>query len=358
VRGEQGLDWGCAEAMAFGTLVSGGISIRLAGQDSGRGTFSQRHAVIRDQKTEKDHVPLRAVAARETTFEAWDSLLSEEAAVGFEYGYSLCRSRALVLWEAQFGDFANGAQIPIDQFIVSGPTKWKEKSGVALLLPHGYDGQGPEHSSGRPERFLAQCSNGNIAVANCSTSAQYFHLLRRQGLSSIKRPLIVFTPKSLLRDKRAASPIDDFVVGSFREVLADPAPPQQATRILLCTGKLYHDLAAYREKHGISDVEIVRLEQIYPLPLSQLQNSFARHPAASVFWCQEEPQNQGAWYQIRHRLQEPLGAAQALRYAGRSYAAAPASGSPPSSPTRAGARPCPAGRSARNPAPWATSVDR
>jgi 2-oxoglutarate dehydrogenase complex dehydrogenase (E1) component-like enzyme len=324
VRGEVGLDWGCAEALAFATLVSEGVPIRLAGQDSGRGTFSQRHAVIRDQKTEKDHVPIASVAASGGSFEAWDSLLSEEAALAFEYGYSLARPRALVLWEAQFGDFANGAQIPIDQFVFAGETKWREKSGVVLLLPHGYDGQGPEHSSARIERFLSLCSNGNAAVANCSTTAQYFHLLRRQGTAVEKRPLVVFTPKSLLRDAQSASPIEDLAKGSFQEVLEDPKRPSRPRRIVFASGKVYYDLAAYRATHEGIEAELVRLEQLYPFPRAALQALVARSPAAELVWCQEEPKNIGSWPFVMQRFAD-MG--WKVRYAGRPQSSSPATGS-------------------------------
>ncbi len=324
VRGELGIDWGCAEALAFGALVSEGVPVRLAGQDSGRGTFSQRHAVIRDQVSEKDHVPLRTLAAAGATFEAWDSLLSEEAALAFEYGYSLSRPRALVLWEAQFGDFVNGAQIPIDQFVFAGEAKWKETSGVVLLLPHGYDGQGPEHSSGRIERFLALCANGNATIANCTTSAQYFHLLRRQGRTATKRPLVVFTPKSLLRDAQAASPLEAFEAGGFQEVLPDPARPAQVRRIVLASGKVAYDLLAKRAELGLQDVEIVRLEQLYPFPRAALQEMVARAPEAELVWCQEEPKNMGAWSWLLQRFVD-LG--WSVRYAGRAQSPSPATGS-------------------------------
>jgi multifunctional 2-oxoglutarate metabolism enzyme len=324
VRGELGLDWGCAEALAFATLAAEGVPIRLAGQDSGRGTFSQRHAVIRDQVTEKDHVPLKTVAANGGSFEAWDSLLSEEAALGFEYGYSIARPRALVLWEAQFGDFANGAQIPIDQFLFAGEAKWREKSGVTMLLPHGYDGQGPEHSSARIERFLALCADGNATIANCTTTAQYFHLLRRQGLAPEKRPLVVFTPKSLLRDAQSASPIEELARGAFQEVLADPKRPAQPRRIVLSSGKVHYDLAAYRETQGKNDIELVRLEQLYPLPRAALQALVARAPGAELVWCQEEPKNMGPWPYLLQRFAD-LG--WKVRYAGRPMSASPATGS-------------------------------
>ncbi len=324
VRGENGLDWGCAEALAFATLVAEGVPIRLAGQDSGRGTFSQRHAVIRDQVTEKDHVPLASVAAPSASFEAWDSLLSEEAALAFEYGYSLARPRALVLWEAQFGDFVNGAQIPIDQFVFAGEAKWREKGGVVLLLPHGYDGQGPEHSSARIERFLSLCANGNATVANCTTTAQYFHLLRRQGLAATKRPLVVFTPKSLLRDAQSASPVEDLARGGFQEVLADPKRPSRPRRIVFSSGKVHYDLAAYRATHEGVEAELVRLEQLYPFPRAALQAVVARASEAELVWCQEEPKNMGPWPFLLQRFAD-LG--WKVRYAGRPQSSSPATGS-------------------------------
>jgi 2-oxoglutarate dehydrogenase E1 component len=323
VRGEHGLDWGCAEALAFASLASEGVPIRLAGQDSGRGTFSQRHAVIRDQVTEKDHVPVRTVAAPGATFEAWDSLLSEEAALGFEYGYSLARPRALVLWEAQFGDFGNGAQIPIDQFVFAGEAKWKEKSGVVLLLPHGYDGQGPEHSSARIERFLALCADGNAAIANCTTTAQYFHLLRRQGRASVKRPLVVFTPKSLLRDAQSASPVEELARGAFQEVVPDPVRPARVERVVFCSGKVYYDLAAHRAEQK-NAVELVRLEQLYPFPRAALEEIVARASGAELVWCQEEPKNMGPWPFLLQRFAD-LG--WSVRYAGRPQSSSPATGS-------------------------------
>ena len=324
VRGEQGIDWGCAEALAFGSLLGEAVSIRLSGQDSGRGTFSHRHARIRDQVTEEDYVPLQAMGKGGAQFDAWDSLLSEEAVLAFEYGYSLARPDALVLWEAQFGDFANGAQIPIDQFLMAGEAKWRQKSGVTMLLPHGYDGQGPEHSSGRPERFLALCSEGNATVANCTTAAQYFHLLRRQGTASEKRPLVVFTPKSLLRDKRAASPTADLAAGRFEEVLTNE-PSGDVQRVVFCSGKVYYDLLAYREEQGRDDVALVRIEQLYPIPKQELQAVVSRWPSAQLVWCQEEPRNMGAWTFLLQRVVHDLGIG--LTYAGRPQASSPATGS-------------------------------
>jgi 2-oxoglutarate dehydrogenase E1 component len=330
VRGEQGVDWGCAEALAFASLLEEGVPIRLAGQDSGRGTFSHRHAVIRDQATEKDHVPLRTIRP-DVSFEAWDSLLSEEAALAFEYGYSIRRREALVLWEAQFGDFANGAQIPIDQFVAAGQTKWKETSGVTLLLPHGFDGQGPEHSSGRIERFLTLCASGNMTVANCTTSAQYFHLLRRQGRARERRPLVVFTPKSLLREPRAASPVEAFASGGFHELLRDPlfapqagAGARRADRVLFCSGKVFYDLEAQRAAQKIDDVMIVRLEQLYPIASDAIQALLAEHPGAEVVWVQEEPRNMGPWPFMLQRFTD---LAIAATYCGRPESPSPATGS-------------------------------
>ena len=325
VRGEQGLDWGCAEALALGTLLQDGVPIRISGQDSGRGTFSHRHAVIRDQVTEEEHVPLRALTNGATQFEVWDSLLSEEAVLGYEYGYSVARPEALVVWEAQFGDFVNGAQIQIDQFIVSGQAKWHQTSGLVMLLPHGYDGQGPEHSSARPERFLAACSAGNLIVANCTTTAQIFHLLRRHVMIGQPAPLVVFTPKALLRDKRAASEVGDLATGHFREVITeDVIEPSAVKRVLLCSGKVYYDLDAHRSEHGIQDTTILRLEQIYPFPREVLLRELAKYENPEVVWVQEEPRNMGAWTFVLQRFHD-LG--RPLRYAGRTESSSPATGS-------------------------------
>ncbi len=295
VRGEQNVDWGCGESLAFATLLEKRVPVRLTGQDSGRGTFSHRHAVIRDQKTEAEHVPLRELTGGDVRFEAWDSLLSEEATVGYEYGYALARPDVLVLWEAQFGDFVNGAQIPIDQFVVSGEAKWRQLSGLVMLLPHGFDGQGPEHSSARFERFLQACSGGNMTVANCTTTAQMFHLYRRHGLSGAKRPLILLTPKSFLRDKRAASPIEDFTTGRFQEVLVDASVDASAVkRVVLCSGKLAHEMETTRAEESVTDVAIVRVEQLYPFPKDALLAELERYPnATKVIWAQEEPRNMG-----------------------------------------------------------------
>lgn len=326
VRGELDVDWGCAEALAFATLLKGQVPIRLSGQDSGRGTFSHRHAVIRDQTSETEHVPLRALTDGQVRFEAWDSLLSEEAVLAFEYGYALARPEVLTIWEAQFGDFANGAQIPIDQFLVSGEAKWRQLSGLVLLLPHGYDGQGPEHSSARLERFLQACSTGNMTVVNCSTAAQIFHLMRRQGLSGQKRPLVVMTPKSYLRDKRAASPVEDLGSGRFLEVIPDPSvDPAAVRRLVLCSGKLGHELLTARDEREAGTVAITRVEQLYPFPKDQILEEIGRYPnLEEVIWSQEEPRNMGAWsfiLQRFHDLERPI------RYCGRAESASPATGS-------------------------------
>ncbi|MDF1797947.1 MAG: multifunctional oxoglutarate decarboxylase/oxoglutarate dehydrogenase thiamine pyrophosphate-binding subunit/dihydrolipoyllysine-residue succinyltransferase subunit [Planctomycetota bacterium] len=327
VRGELDLDWGCAEALAFASLVREGISLRLSGQDSGRGTFSHRHAVIRHQETEVDHIPLASLAAEHGgSFEVYDSALSEEAVLGFEYGYALARPGAFVIWEAQFGDFINGAQIQIDQFITSGEAKWRQKAGLTLLLPHGFDGQGPEHSSARPERLLSLCSAGNMTVCNVSTAGQYFHLLRRQGTipAGEARPLIVFTPKSMLRDKRAASPVEELATGGFREVIVDGSATK-ASRVILCTGKLRHELLDARAtQENPEDFLIVSIEQLYPLPVFALAELFEAAGHADWVWCQEEPRNMGAWSFV---LQRFLDQDHPLRYVGRAESSSPATGS-------------------------------
>ncbi|HEX9793430.1 MAG TPA: multifunctional oxoglutarate decarboxylase/oxoglutarate dehydrogenase thiamine pyrophosphate-binding subunit/dihydrolipoyllysine-residue succinyltransferase subunit [Planctomycetota bacterium] len=325
VRGERNLDWGCAEVAAFGSLLAAGIPVRLAGQDSGRGTFSHRHAIIRDQDTGADWVPLAHLEPQSASFEVRDSLLSEEAALAFEYGYSLIRKNALVMWEAQFGDFVNGAQIPIDQFLAPGESKWHQVNGLTLLLPHGYDGQGPEHSSGRMERFLQLCAEGNLTVAVPSTAAQYFHLLRRQGSAAEKRPLIVFTPKSLLRDKRAASPIGEFAAGRFRELVGDvPADSAQVERLVFCSGKVFHDLDDFRKAEGRQDVALVRVEQLYPFPRAAALAEIERYEKATAVWSQEEPRNMGGWSHVSQVMRD---AGVVLEYAGRPAASSPATGS-------------------------------
>lgn len=324
VRGGRGLDWGCAEALAFGTMIQDGRPMRLTGQDSGRGTFSHRHAVIRDQSTGADYVPLADLGS-EAGVQVYDSLLSEEAVLAFEYGYCLAHPETMVYWEAQFGDFANGAQIPIDQFIATGEAKWDQRVGLTMLLPHGQDGQGPEHSSARVERFLQLAAEGNLQAVLATTPAQCFHLLRRQGAAGRERkPLVFFTPKSLLRDPRATSEIDALASGSFQEVLTDPVVTDGAKRVVLCSGKVYFDAVDAREAAGRDDVALIRLEQLYPFPRRALIAALERHPGAELVWLQEEPRNQGVWPYLQDRmafLEHPI------RYLGRPTAASPASGS-------------------------------
>jgi multifunctional 2-oxoglutarate metabolism enzyme len=321
------VDWATAELFAFGSLVMQGRPVRVAGQDTRRGTFSQRHATLIDRNNGTEYTPLKNLTDDQAPFWIYDSLLSEFAAMGFEYGYSVVREDALVCWEAQFGDFGNGAQTIVDEFISSGEAKWGQRSAVSLLLPHGYEGQGPDHSSGRPERFLQMAAENNMTVAICSSPANYFHLLRRQGLSPVRRPLIAFTPKSLLRLKAAVSEIDDFTSGSFRPVLGDAqADPGSVRRVLLCSGKVYYDLAAARREQNRNDVAIVRLEQLYPLPVEELRAELARFPDAELVWVQEEPANQGGWPFMALNLPEHLDGRQLLRVARRA-SASPAVGS-------------------------------
>jgi 2-oxoglutarate dehydrogenase E1 component len=321
------VDWATAELFALGSLSLEGRAVRLTGQDTRRGTFTQRHATLIDRNSGDEYTPLKELSPDQAPFFAYDSLLSEYAAMGFEYGYSVVRDDALVLWEAQFGDFADGAQIIIDEFIASGEAKWGQRSAVTLLLPHGYEGQGPDHSSGRPERFLQLAAENNMTIAMCSSPSNYFHLLRRQGLSPVRRPLIAFTPKSLLRLKAAVSEVDDFTSGTFQPVLPDPSvDPAGVKRVLLCTGKVYYDLIAEREKNGRTDVAIVRVEQLYPLPAEELKAELSRYPGVEVVWVQEEPANQGAWPFMALSLPEHLEGRPLLR-ASRKASASPAVGS-------------------------------
>lgn len=328
VAGELPLDWGAAETLAYATIVDHGYYVRLTGQDSGRGTFFHRHAALHDQKSDRVHVPLEHVT-RSPRFRVTDSVLSEEAVLGFEYGYSTTTPDTLVLWEAQFGDFANGAQVIIDQFISSGESKWGRLCGLTLLLPHGYEGQGPEHSSARLERFLQLCAESNMQVCVPSTPAQVFHMLRRQMLRALRKPLVVMTPKSLLRHKLAVSSLEELARGRFQTIIdeVDRLDPKVVSRVVFCSGKVYYDLLEQRRAEQLTHVAIVRIEQLYPFPAAGYEAVLARYPNAhEIVWCQEEPQNQGAWYQIRHRLQEPLVDIDTLFYAGRSGAAAPAAG--------------------------------
>ena len=329
--GQLAVDWGFAETLAYATLLDQGIEIRLTGQDTGRGTFFHRHAVGHDQKTGVAYVPLKHVKSGQPRFRVTDSLLSEEAVMGFEYGYSTTDPNCLVIWEAQFGDFGNGAQVVIDQFISSGESKWGRISGLTLFLPHGYEGQGPEHSSARLERFLQLCAENNMQVCVPSTPAQMFHMLRRQMLRSFRKPLIVMTPKSLLRHKLSVSAITDLAQGRFMNVIdeIDDLQAGQVRRVVFCSGRVYFDLLEARRADEARDVALVRIEQLYPFPTEEYATILRRYPnAVDVVWCQEEPQNQGAWYQIRHRLQEALGARQELLYSGRAPSAAPATGIP------------------------------
>jgi 2-oxoglutarate dehydrogenase E1 component len=329
------IDWGTAEALAFGSLLLEGHGVRLAGQDSTRGTFSHRHAALVDQKTGVEYAPLDHLAPQQGRFQVYDSLLSEAAALGFEYGYSVAEPNTLTLWEAQFGDFANGAQVIIDQFITSAHAKWQRMSGLVMLLPHGYEGQGPEHSSARVERYLQACAEDNIQVVNCTTPAQYFHVLRRQMCRRYRAPLVIFTPKSLLRLPRASSHPDELAGGRFHSVLDDPsaaARPQAVRRAVLCSGKVYYDLLEERlRRHGDGDVPValLRVEQLYPWPGERIAALLARFSGlTSVVWCQEEPRNMGAWSFVLERLPELLPAPLRLRYAGRPPSASTAAGSP------------------------------
>jgi 2-oxoglutarate dehydrogenase E1 component len=324
---EGGIDWGQAEALAFGSLLVEGIPIRLTGQDTERGTFSHRHAVLHDVHTGETFTPLQNLDDQTASFEIYNSPLSEYACLGFEYGYSVAAPEALVLWEAQFGDFVNGAQIVIDQFIVAGLSKWRETTRLTLLLPHGYEGNGPEHSSARLERFLQLAAQENIRVANCSTSAQYFHLLRRQALDAAGRPLVVMTPKGLLRLKQAASTLAELAEGSFLPVIDDPeADHGAATRLVLCSGKVYYDIVGHEQRAAATNVAVARLEQLYPFPVEEYAAVVAAYPnLQEIVWAQEEPQNMGAWRTIRHRLEAP---GVPLRYVGRPWRASPSEGYP------------------------------
>jgi 2-oxoglutarate dehydrogenase E1 component len=324
---EGGIDWGQAEALAFGSLLVEGIPIRLTGQDSERGTFSHRHAVLHDVNTGEIFTPLQNLDGQTASFEIHNSPLSEYACLGFEYGYSVAAPEALVLWEAQFGDFVNGAQIVIDQFIVAGLSKWRETTRLTLLLPHGYEGNGPEHSSARLERFLQLAAQENIRVANVSTSAQHFHLLRRQALGAAGRPLVVMTPKGLLRLKQASSTLAELAEGSFHPVIDDPDADHDAvTRLVFCSGKVYYDIVGHEQRGAAKNVAVARLEQLYPFPVEAYAAVVAAYPKLQeIVWTQEEPQNMGAWRTIRHRLEAP---GVPLNYAGRPWRASPSEGYP------------------------------
>ncbi len=334
IEAGEGIDWATAEALAIASLCAEGTHVRMSGQDSGRGTFSHRHAILVDQESEARWVPINHVRAGQAPFEIIDSPLSEAAVVGFEYGYSLADPSTLVLWEAQFGDFANGAQVIIDQFLSAGEAKWLRMSGLVLLLPHGYEGQGPEHSSARIERYLQLCAEDNIQVCNLTSAANYFHALRRQIRRNFRKPLIVFTPKSLLRAKEVMSGLDEMGPGSgFRRVIGETLPiaaDDAVRRVVLCSGKVYFDLLKARAESGDDRVALVRVEQLYPFPSDALAGILARWRNAEIVWCQEEPQNMGAWNFVDRRLEEVLAgldiAARRPRFAGRAEAASPATG--------------------------------
>ncbi|MEE9451988.1 MAG: 2-oxoglutarate dehydrogenase E1 component, partial [Gammaproteobacteria bacterium] len=327
--GDLAVNWGYAEILAYATLMDQGYPVRLSGQDSGRGTFAHRHAVLHDYKTGELYIPLQHISRDQADFIIIDSVLSEEAVLGFEYGFAASEPNVLVIWEAQFGDFANGAQVVVDQFISSGEQKWGRLCGLVMLLPHGYEGQGPEHSSARLERYLQLCAQHNMQVCVPTTPAQIFHMLRRQMLRQFRKPLIVMTPKSLLRHKLAVSSLQDLAEGEFKLIIGeiDDINPAQVRKVVLCSGKVYYDLLAQRRKDDQQDVAIIRIEQLYPFPKEMLQQELTKYmQAKDVIWCQEEPQNQGAWYSSQHNMRACLGPEQNLHYAGRDHFAAPAVG--------------------------------
>jgi len=332
-RGDINIDWGMGEHMAYASLVASGYPVRLSGEDCGRGTFVHRHAVLHDQKREKFdegiYIPLENVADNQAPFVVIDSILSEEAVLGFEYGYASNDPNTLVIWEAQFGDFVNGAQVLIDQFIASGEVKWGRVNGITLMLPHGYEGQGPEHSSARLERFMQLSADTNMQVVQPTTASQIFHLLRRQMLRPLRKPLVIMTPKSLLRNKDATSPLSEFTKGGFQTVIGDQGSlkADKVKRVIACSGKVYYDLAKRREEKGMDDVAILRVEQLYPFPHKAFAAELKKYPnATEVVWCQDEPQNQGAWFFVQHYIHENMAAGQKLGYAGRAASASPAVG--------------------------------
>ncbi|PCJ15294.1 MAG: 2-oxoglutarate dehydrogenase E1 component [Gammaproteobacteria bacterium] len=327
------VNWGFAETLAYASLLSEGFPIRLTGQDVGRGTFSHRHAVLHNQKDGTAYVPLKNVAEDDTSFDIYDSLLSEEAVLGFEYGYATTAPKTLVIWEAQFGDFANGAQVVIDQFIASGEIKWTRLCGLTLLLPHGYEGQGPEHSSARLERYLQLCAEHNMQVCVPTTPAQIYHMLRRQAVRPLRKPLVVMTPKSLLRHKLAVSTMEELADGQFEEILTEideQVVPDNVRQAIFCSGKVYYELLEYRRANEIYDVAIIRIEQLYPFPEDALLEVLKGYDLEEVVWCQEEPMNQGAWFNSQHHIRHVVAQYKPslyLRYVGRVRSAAPAAGS-------------------------------
>jgi 2-oxoglutarate dehydrogenase E1 component len=322
------------EHLAFATLVASGYAVRITGQDSGRGTFTHRHAVLHDQNRERwndgTYIPLQNVSDGQAPFTVIDSVLSEEAVLGFEYGYSCADPNTLTIWEAQFGDFVNGAQVVIDQFIVSGEAKWGRQSGLTMMLPHGYEGQGPEHSSARIERFLQLCADNNIQVVQPTSAAQIFHLLRRQMVRQFRKPLVILTPKSLLRNKDAGSPMSDLSSGRFRPIIGEvdeKINPASVKRVLVCSGKVYYDLVNARKERKDITVAIVRAEQLYPFAHKTFEAELRKYPKATeVVWVQDEPQNQGSWFYVQHHLYQNMSSGQKLGYAGRVASASPAVG--------------------------------
>lgn len=328
-RGELPLDWGCAETLAYASLLTEGYPIRICGQDSCRGTFGHRHAVLHDYETDERYIPLQHLNKNQASFKIYDSFLSEEAAMGFEYGYAATDPKTLTIWEAQFGDFANGAQVIIDQFMSSAEQKWRRLCGLVLFLPHGYEGAGPEHSSARLERYLQLCAENNMQVCVPTTPAQHFHMLRRQMLRPFRTPLIVMTPKSLLRNKLAVSSLEDLATGKFKLMIPeiDSIDAAKTQRIIFCNGKVYYDLLTKRRENNQNDVAIVRIEQLYPFPMDELKAELARYKnAKEIIWCQEEPQNQGAWFFVEDLIRKNLAKNQTLTYVGRKASASPAAG--------------------------------
>ncbi|MDP3637736.1 MAG: 2-oxoglutarate dehydrogenase E1 component, partial [Azonexus sp.] len=334
-EGKLPVDWGMAENLAYASLLVSGYGVRISGEDVGRGTFFHRHAAFHDQNRESwdegTYHPLSNLQEKQAGFQCYDSVLSEEAVLAFDYGYATANPYELVVWEGQFGDFANGAQVVIDQFIASGEAKWGRACGLVMLLPHGYEGQGPEHSSARLERFMNQCAEMNMEVCVPTTAAQVFHMLRRQALRMQRKPLIVMSPKSLLRHKDAASPLEDLANGEFKRVIGeiDELDGKKVKRVVLCSGKVYYDLLAARREKKITDIAIVRVEQLYPFPKASLQVELAKYPkAAEIVWCQEEPRNQGAWYWIasRHHLDSEIGTKQKMLLVSRPASPSPAVG--------------------------------
>ena len=329
--GDSPLDWGMAENLAYASLLTEGYSLRISGQDVGRGTFFHRHAVFHNQTAERDEEAaefstLRHLADDQGRVDIIDSALSELAVLGFEYGYAATEPDTLVIWEAQFGDFANGAQAMIDQYISSGESKWRRLSGVVMMLPHGFEGQGPEHSSARLERYLQLCAEENMQVCVPSTPAQMFHMLRRQMVRPYRKPLIVMTPKSLLRHKLSVSTLADLADGGYKTVIGDREVAQGAERVVLCSGKVYYELLEARAKHGVKNLAIVRVEQLYPFPAEAVRAELAKYPGATVVWAQEEPKNQGAWFFIQEELRGCLANGQMLSVSSRPASASPATG--------------------------------